>query len=312
MCCGARRSRLADALAGDALLPRGNGECMAEDAWLPECAICFTVFGPDPGAVPRVLVSCGHTLCESCISRLALRWPLAPPQGHASPDSSAGPGTGGSVTVRCSECGVTSLSSAPHSGSCGALGFPRNIELLRVIDTLAHRAGASAAPTAGPGTGRSVENVGGGVGQPGSRPNDVCSGAVQEPRGGSGGRVEQEQRPPELRVHSQGLEQAARVPSPRSGNSELERPVSQGQLVTSETRSLADPARGEIREGVGEGPAQKGKVGGLWGPAEGSTERATGERVAIAGSDGGPWVCHRDVISAALVIGLGEGGEGER
>lgn len=306
---------------------------MAEEAWVPECGICFTPFGPDAGAVPRVLVSCGHTLCESCISRLALRWPLASPEAHAlapaahattgrdTPGSSAGLGAGGSVTVRCSECGVTSLSPASLPGSRGALalalGFPRNIELLRVIDALARLRGpapafrrSTGAVTRGEADNGASRGAFAGIGA-GVQQGVVADGAtVTLPRVPTAPGVRMAAEAPRSESPGPGTvggreSEAPGLPARGSREAGVVNPED-----SSRRGDTGEPAR-EVREGEVAEPAGRRKEGGIGESPGGAREEGVGEQVALVESGVGPWVCHRDVISAALVLGLGGGGKGE-
>ncbi|KAL2339739.1 hypothetical protein Fmac_007679 [Flemingia macrophylla] len=72
---------------------------------LPECPVCLQSFdGQD--AVPRVL-SCGHSVCESCVAELPQRYPN---------------------TIRCPAC--TQLVKYPSQQ--GPSSLPKNIDLLRL------------------------------------------------------------------------------------------------------------------------------------------------------------------------------------
>ncbi|CAI5972645.1 unnamed protein product [Closterium sp. NIES-65] len=124
---------------------------------LPECVVCVSEFDDD-SAVPRVLTSCGHSLCATCITALAAPWTLPssasasssaliPPSGPASalpsasapaasaPSAAAANAT--SLIVRCPECSDASLL---HTLS----GPAHRITALTLANTAAPR-GASAA-----------------------------------------------------------------------------------------------------------------------------------------------------------------------
>lgn len=91
-----------------------------EVAGVPECAVCFQPYD-ESVIIPRVL-SCGHSLCDCCISSLA--------QADAHYD---GQQRSRLSLLRCPECNQRSR-LWPHSN-----GLPKNIELLRFI-----KSGASA------------------------------------------------------------------------------------------------------------------------------------------------------------------------
>ncbi|GJP44907.1 hypothetical protein CLOM_g4307 [Closterium sp. NIES-68] len=122
---------------------------------LPECVVCVSEFDDD-SAVPRVLTSCGHSLCATCIAALAAPWTLpssastssAPPANALAPPSSPAPALPSasapatsappaaaacstSLIVRCPECSVRS-----RSANGRADGFPKNIELLRLLHAI--------------------------------------------------------------------------------------------------------------------------------------------------------------------------------
>jgi len=82
----------------------------------PECVVCLQVF--DEGEhTPRVL-SCGHSVCQSCVADLRSHW------GTGS-SSSKGACHG---LVRCPEC--KQHTKLPLGGF---LDLPKNIELMRLL-----------------------------------------------------------------------------------------------------------------------------------------------------------------------------------
>ncbi|KAI5079882.1 hypothetical protein GOP47_0005361 [Adiantum capillus-veneris] len=102
---------------------------MEKDAvGVPECSICLQPYD-DSVVVPRVL-SCGHSLCDCCISSLA------------NADEQDDQGGRRPTLLRCPECNQR---SKLH-------GLPKNIELLRFIGgpdferTLTHASASSARP----------------------------------------------------------------------------------------------------------------------------------------------------------------------
>lgn len=94
----------------------------------PECVVCLQAY--DEGEhVPRVL-SCGHSLCESCALELPTHW------GGSSGGNSSGKCGGG--LIRCPECNHhTRLPLGGH------LELPKNIELMRLIQSLQQPPAAS-------------------------------------------------------------------------------------------------------------------------------------------------------------------------
>ena len=81
----------------------------------PECVVCLQFF--DEGKhTPRVL-SCGHSLCQSCVADLRSHW--------GSNTSKGAPGHG---LVRCPEC--KQHTKLPLGGF---LELPKNIELMRLL-----------------------------------------------------------------------------------------------------------------------------------------------------------------------------------
>lgn len=109
----------------------------AEAGGVPECSICLQPYD-DSVVVPRVL-SCGHSLCECCISSLA------------NGDEQSDEGGRRSSFLRCPECNQR---SKLH-------GLPKNIELLRfirgphLVRTLTHQTAPSVRPRAYSGRGPS-------------------------------------------------------------------------------------------------------------------------------------------------------------
>ena len=119
----------------------------------PECVVCSNPFHSSL-AVPLVLTSCGHSICHVCLSKLAVTWlnPISQVEGGSSTQPSmssissyqptstssssshsnrTGVAVRPSVVVQCPECGKRSRSAMD-----GCDGFPRNIELLRLIDAM--------------------------------------------------------------------------------------------------------------------------------------------------------------------------------
>ncbi|CAI5470075.1 unnamed protein product [Closterium sp. Yama58-4] len=149
----AARTRWTDVRSG---VVTGLSNLVAMALLLPECVVCVSEFDDD-SAVPRVLTSCGHSLCATCIAAIAAPWTipssasasssaspanaLIPPSGPASalpsasaPAASAPSAAAASATsliVRCPECSVRSRSANGRVD-----GFPKNIELLRLLHAI--------------------------------------------------------------------------------------------------------------------------------------------------------------------------------
>ncbi|XP_024395086.1 uncharacterized protein [Physcomitrium patens] len=88
-----------------------------------ECAVCLQVY--DEGEhTPRVL-SCGHSVCQSCVAELQLHW------GAGSGEAQAQRTQGGGGLVRCPEC--KQHTKVPLGGR---LALPKNIELMRLIQAV--------------------------------------------------------------------------------------------------------------------------------------------------------------------------------
>ncbi|OVA05612.1 Protein translocase subunit SecA [Macleaya cordata] len=82
---------------------------------LPECPVCLQVYNnEEEEVVPRVL-SCGHSACESCLTRIPQRFPN---------------------TIRCPAC-TQLVHFPPHPQGPSAL--PKNIDLLSFISQYRHQ-----------------------------------------------------------------------------------------------------------------------------------------------------------------------------
>lgn len=96
---------------------------------LPECCVCLQPYD-DVQRLPYVL-NCGHSLCLACTGELPAQWATA---DQARAAAAAGPTAvrppPGSV-IRCPEC--NQRTKVPLGG---AMALPRNIELMRLINSI--------------------------------------------------------------------------------------------------------------------------------------------------------------------------------